>query len=69
VWRETNSNFGFNLPWWDHLCGTYTAQPAAGHDAMRIGLESFRDERDQRLHRLLAQPLRSAAPNNRPPGP
>nr|WP_298272030.1 sterol desaturase family protein [Geobacter sp.] len=25
--RETNSNFGFNLPWWDRLCGTYRPQP------------------------------------------
>ena len=31
--RETNSNFGFNLPWWDRLFGTYRAQPAAGHEA------------------------------------
>src|SRR5215813_3533554 len=23
--RETNSNFGFNLPWWDRLLGTYRA--------------------------------------------
>ncbi|MFQ5956050.1 MAG: sterol desaturase family protein, partial [Kiloniellales bacterium] len=30
VVRETNSNFGFNLPWWDRLFGTYRAQPAAG---------------------------------------
>ena len=29
---ETNSNFGFNLPWWDRLLGTYRAQPAAGHE-------------------------------------
>jgi len=21
--QETNSNFGFNLPWWDRLFGTY----------------------------------------------
>src|SRR5207248_457013 len=32
VSRETNSNFGFNLPWWDFLFGTYRAQPGAGHD-------------------------------------
>src|SRR5262249_59595195 len=25
VRRETNSNFGFNLPWWDRLLGTYRA--------------------------------------------
>ncbi|MDP6673477.1 MAG: sterol desaturase family protein, partial [Gammaproteobacteria bacterium] len=24
---ETNSNFGFNLPWWDRLFGTYLDQP------------------------------------------
>ncbi|HSS63287.1 MAG TPA: sterol desaturase family protein [Gammaproteobacteria bacterium] len=42
---ETNSNFGFNLPWWDRLFGTYRAQPRAGHDGMTIGLNSFRDER------------------------
>ena len=34
VSRETNSNFGFNLPWWDRLFGTYRAQPAAGHEGM-----------------------------------
>ncbi|MDX1514366.1 MAG: sterol desaturase family protein [Gammaproteobacteria bacterium] len=40
---ETNSNFGFNLPWWDRLFGTYRAQPQAGHAGMTIGLNSFRD--------------------------
>src|SRR4051794_15257843 len=24
---ESSSNFGFNLPWWDRLFGTYRAQP------------------------------------------
>ena len=56
--RETHSNFGFNLPWWDHLFGTYRAQPAAGHDAMTIGLAEFRDPRELRLDRMLLQPLR-----------
>ncbi len=40
---ETNSNFGFNLPWWDRLFGTYRAQPRAGHDNMVIGIRTFRD--------------------------
>ena len=40
---ETNSNFGFNLPWWDRLLGTYRAQPANGHEHMIIGLERFRN--------------------------
>ena len=56
--RETNSNFGFNLPWWDRLCGTYRAQPAAGHRAMTIGIEQFRDSRELRLDRMLLQPFR-----------
>jgi sterol desaturase/sphingolipid hydroxylase (fatty acid hydroxylase superfamily) len=51
--RETNSNFGFNLPWWDYLFGTYRPRPAAGHEHMPIGLEQFRDERVERLHWML----------------
>jgi sterol desaturase/sphingolipid hydroxylase (fatty acid hydroxylase superfamily) len=56
--RETNSNFGFNLPWWDRLCGTYRAQPAAGHQAMTIGIDQFRDPGELRLDRMLLQPFR-----------
>lgn len=58
VRRETDSNFGFNVPWWDRLFGTYIAQPAAGHDGMTIGLEKFRTPLDQRLDKMLLQPLR-----------
>ena len=54
---ETNSNFGFNAPWWDWLFGTYRAQPGSGHDHMHIGLEDFRDPAQERLDRLLTQPL------------
>jgi sterol desaturase/sphingolipid hydroxylase (fatty acid hydroxylase superfamily) len=56
--RETNSNFGFNLPWWDRLFGTYRDQPAAGHEAMTIGIEQFRKPVEQRLDRMLTQPFR-----------
>ena len=59
--RETNSNFGFNLPWWDRLFGTYRAQPAAGHEGMTIGIEQFRDPRELRLDRMLLQPFRGDA--------
>jgi sterol desaturase/sphingolipid hydroxylase (fatty acid hydroxylase superfamily) len=55
---ETNSNFGFNFPWWDRLFGTYRAQPAQGHQAMTVGIESFRDPDELRLDRMLLQPLR-----------
>ncbi len=58
---ETNSNFGFNLPWWDRLLGTYRAQPKAGHDEMTIGIDQFRSRRELWLDRMLLQPLRGAA--------
>ena len=59
--RETNSNYGFNLPWWDRILGTYVAQPAKGHDGMEIGIEQFRTRRDLWLDRMLVQPLRGPA--------
>src|SRR5947207_1550385 len=59
--RETNSNFGFNLPCVYRLLGTYRAQPAAGHDAMTIGIEQFRDARELGLDRMLLQPFRGEA--------
>jgi sterol desaturase/sphingolipid hydroxylase (fatty acid hydroxylase superfamily) len=59
--HETDSNFGFNLPWWDRLFGTYRAQPAAGHRGMTIGLPVFRNLRELRLDRLLTQPFRDDA--------
>ena len=58
VVKETNSNFGFNLPWWDRIFRTYIAQPSAGHDAMTIGLPLFRAPRELWLDRMLIQPLR-----------
>ena len=59
--RETNSNFGFNLSWWDRLFGTYRPQPTAGHEAMTIGIEAFRDPSELRLDRMLLQPLRGGS--------
>jgi sterol desaturase/sphingolipid hydroxylase (fatty acid hydroxylase superfamily) len=60
--RERDSNFGFNLPWWDRLFGTYRAQPALGHFQMMLGINQFRDQRELWLHRMLWQPLRSNTP-------
>jgi sterol desaturase/sphingolipid hydroxylase (fatty acid hydroxylase superfamily) len=55
--KERDSNFGFNLPWWDRIFGTYKSQPAAGHDNMVIGLANFRDPKGLTLHRLLTLPF------------
>jgi len=63
---ETDSNYGFNLPWWDRLFGTYTDQPRDGHSAMQIGLPYLRAPRDQRFRVLLIQPLRRIGNNGTP---
>jgi hypothetical protein len=56
---ETDSNFGFNLPWWDRVFGTYRAQPEAGHEGMIIGLlDQFRDPVELRFDKMLSQPFR-----------
>jgi len=56
---ETNSNFGFNLPWWDRLFGTYRAQPRAGHEAMTIGIHGHADPHEvARLDGMLMLPFR-----------
>lgn len=60
VRRETDSNFGFNLSVWDHMFATYIAQPTGGHGGMTVGLDSFRGVSEQRLDKMLVQPLRDA---------
>jgi sterol desaturase/sphingolipid hydroxylase (fatty acid hydroxylase superfamily) len=56
--NETNSNFGFNHPWWDRIFGTYRDQPVDGHTGMTIGLKQFRDEQTaERLHWMLWLPF------------
>ncbi len=54
---ETDSNFGFNLPWWDRLFGSYRAQPRDGHQAMTLGLPNLRSDADQSLPALLFRPF------------
>jgi len=61
VWRhETNSNFGFNLPWWDRWLGTYRDQPQDGHAGMTIGLTQFQGDLRQTLWWMLILPFRGA---------
>jgi sterol desaturase/sphingolipid hydroxylase (fatty acid hydroxylase superfamily) len=63
VMQETNSNFGFNLSWWDRILGTYCLRPAAGHEQMIIGIDIFRDPAELRLYRILLQPFKSGVGN------
>jgi sterol desaturase/sphingolipid hydroxylase (fatty acid hydroxylase superfamily) len=53
---ETNTNFGFNFPWWDRLFGSYRAQPRDGHSNMDIGVRGFQGHDTQRIDRLLLHP-------------
>ncbi len=55
---ETNSNFGFNLPWWDYIFRTYRAQPRLGHMNMVLGIEQFREPVNQRFDRMWLIPFR-----------
>ncbi len=69
VIREANSNFGFNLPWWDRLFGTYKPEPEAGHEGMTIGLSRYRDPKRLTLPWMLAMPFLgkpAGHPINRP---
>ncbi len=54
--KETNSNYGFNISWWDRLLGTYRDRPARGHEGMTIGLAQFRDPARLTLPWLLVLP-------------
>jgi sterol desaturase/sphingolipid hydroxylase (fatty acid hydroxylase superfamily) len=66
IQRETDSNFGFSVPWWDRLFGTYRAQPEKGHLGMIIGIDDFRTQHDLRLDQMLIQPLRHTDPRLEP---
>ncbi|HEU5201178.1 MAG TPA: sterol desaturase family protein [Nitrospira sp.] len=54
---ETNSNYGFNVPWWDRLFGTYCAEPALGQVGMKIGLEHLGPPVCLNLFRMLQFPF------------
>jgi sterol desaturase/sphingolipid hydroxylase (fatty acid hydroxylase superfamily) len=54
---ETNSNYGFNLSWWDRIMGTYRAQPRLGHQQMTIGLNQFRDPSKLTLFWMIILPF------------
>ena len=56
---ETNSNYGFNIPWWDKIFGSYRAQPELGHDKMKIGLKEYQRDKDSiQIIGLLKLPFR-----------
>lgn len=57
---ETDSNYGFNFPFWDRLFGTYVAQPKRGHRNIDLGLPAYRDGRSSRLAWALMLPFKKS---------
>lgn len=57
---ETDSNYGFNFPFWDRLFGTYMPQPKRGHEAIDIGLAAYRGAGPARLFWGLMLPFRKS---------
>lgn len=58
--EETDSNYGFNFPFWDRIFGTYVAQPRRGHRDIDLGLPAYRDGRSSRLVWALMLPFRKS---------
>ena len=58
---EQDSNFGFNLSWWDRLFGTYRARPRGQHANLALGLKEERAPAALGLPALLSRPFRKAA--------
>lgn len=61
--KETNSNYGFNFPWWDRLFGTYRREPEKGHLQMKIGLTGYSDPKYLQLSQMLITPFESSGKN------
>ena len=58
---EANSNFGFNLPWWDRLFGTYRDRARLPQESMAIGVRGLTGSDEAvKLTGLLALPFAGA---------
>jgi sterol desaturase/sphingolipid hydroxylase (fatty acid hydroxylase superfamily) len=55
--KETNSNYGFILSFWDRLFGSYTPMSITGEFKISIGLEDFRDPKFQTFENMLLVPF------------
>lgn len=57
VVSEQNTNFGFNVSWWDRMFGTYRAEPSRPHASMPIGVADWRGPDTHRIGALLSDPV------------
>ncbi|HFD10855.1 MAG TPA: sterol desaturase family protein [Crenotrichaceae bacterium] len=58
-WSETNSNYGFSVPFWDKLCGTYVSDPELGQEKMKIGLPDEDNSEPVHFVDLLLMPFQA----------
>jgi sterol desaturase/sphingolipid hydroxylase (fatty acid hydroxylase superfamily) len=63
---ERNSNYGFNLPWWDRIFRTYHAAPRAGQLGVILGIKGFSGTRAISLLSMLAHPFLRPADRESP---
>ncbi|MEO7066891.1 MAG: sterol desaturase family protein [Rhodanobacter sp.] len=53
---EHDSNYGFQLIWWDRLFNSYRANPRQPQATIKLGLDRFRSDEEQHFTQLLWQP-------------
>lgn len=56
--NETNSNYGFNLSFWDRLFNSYNAHSSQAPGHFTFGVETFRSDKAQRFYHLIMQPFK-----------
>lgn len=54
---DRDTNFGFSMPWWDRLFGTYRARPSSERPA--VGMPELQFQTRQTLRWMLALPFRT----------
>ncbi len=66
---EGNANFSQVFPFWDWICGTYLAHPAAGESGLLTGLPAESQPTTFSAPALLAHPFRHRQPQPAAAGP
>ena len=56
--HETNSNYGFNVPWWDYIFKTYVAEPKIPQEKIVLGVSDFNTDKDMGIISLMKQPFK-----------
>jgi len=55
--KETNSNYGFSVPWWDKLFHTFIAEGKHSQENIHIGTLPMPDQKYQLFPGMLIQPF------------